>query len=64
MSFTGSPGTARDIATRVAPDLKRTSFELGGKSANMIFADANLDKAIPAAAMGIFMNSGQVCVAG
>lgn len=64
VSFTGSPGTARDIATRVAPDLKRTSFELGGKSANIIFADANLDRAVPAAAMGIFMNSGQVCVAG
>ncbi len=64
VSFTGSPGTARDIASRVAPDLKRTSFELGGKSANMIFADANLDRAVPAAAMGIFMNAGQVCVAG
>ncbi|MFV0524036.1 MAG: aldehyde dehydrogenase [Acidimicrobiales bacterium] len=64
VSFTGSPGTARDIATRVAPDLKRTSFELGGKSANIIFADADLSRAVKAAAMGIFMNSGQVCVAG
>ncbi len=64
VSFTGSPGTARDIAGRAAPQLKRTSFELGGKSANIIFADADLAKAIPAAAMGIFMNSGQACVAG
>jgi acyl-CoA reductase-like NAD-dependent aldehyde dehydrogenase len=64
VSFTGSPGTARDIAIRAASDLKRTSFELGGKSANIIFADANLDRAIPAAAMGIFLNAGQVCVAG
>jgi aminomuconate-semialdehyde/2-hydroxymuconate-6-semialdehyde dehydrogenase len=64
VSFTGSPVTARDIATRAAASLKRTSFELGGKSANIIFADANLKKAIPAAAAGIFMNSGQVCVAG
>ncbi|MEO5899124.1 MAG: aldehyde dehydrogenase [Ilumatobacteraceae bacterium] len=64
VSFTGSPGTARDIAARAAPDLKRTSFELGGKSANIIFADANLDRAVPAAAMGIFVNAGQVCVAG
>ncbi len=64
ISFTGSPGTARDIATRAAAGLKRTSFELGGKSANIIFADADLQKAIPAAAMGIFMNAGQVCVAG
>jgi acyl-CoA reductase-like NAD-dependent aldehyde dehydrogenase len=64
VSFTGSPATARDIATRVAPDLKRTSFELGGKSANIIFADADLDRAIPAAGVGIFANAGQICVAG
>lgn len=64
VSFTGSPATARDIATRAAQGLKRTSFELGGKSANIIFSDADLAKAVPAAAMGIFMNSGQVCVAG
>jgi aminomuconate-semialdehyde/2-hydroxymuconate-6-semialdehyde dehydrogenase len=64
VSFTGSPTTARDIATRAGASLKRTSFELGGKSANIIFADADLKRAIPAAAMGIFMNSGQVCVAG
>jgi len=64
VSFTGSPATARDIATRAASSLKRTSFELGGKSANIIFADANLKKAIPAAAMSIFMNAGQACIAG
>ena len=64
VSFTGSPATARDIATRAAAGLKRTSFELGGKSANIIFADADLSKAVPLASMGIFMNSGQVCVAG
>jgi aminomuconate-semialdehyde/2-hydroxymuconate-6-semialdehyde dehydrogenase len=64
VSFTGSPATARDIASRAAKSLKRTSFELGGKSANIIFADADLKKAIPAAAMSIFMNAGQACVAG
>lgn len=64
VSFTGSPGTARDIAARVAPGLKRTSFELGGKSACFMFADADLAKAVPAAAVGIFGNSGQMCVAG
>jgi aminomuconate-semialdehyde/2-hydroxymuconate-6-semialdehyde dehydrogenase len=64
ISFTGSPGTAKDIAVRAAASLKRTSFELGGKSANMIFADADLKKAVGAAAMSIFMNSGQICVAG
>ena len=45
--FTGSPATARDIATRAAAGLKRTSFELGGKSANIIFADADLSKGVP-----------------
>lgn len=64
ISFTGSVATARDIATRAGATLKRTSFELGGKSANIIFADADLSKAVPAAAMGVFMNSGQICVAG
>lgn len=64
VSFTGSPATARDIAARAAAGLKRTSFELGGKSANIIFADADLKRAIRAAASGIFMNGGQVCVAG
>ena len=64
VSFTGSVPTARDIAARAAKQLKRMSFELGGKSANIIFADANLQRAVPAAAMSIFMNSGQACVAG
>ncbi len=64
VSFTGSPATARDIAGRVATSLKRTSFELGGKSANIVFADTDLKRAVPAAAMSIFMNSGQACIAG
>ena len=64
VSFTGSVATARDIAGRAAKSLKRASFELGGKSANIIFADANLARAVPAAAMSIFMNAGQACVAG
>lgn len=64
VSFTGSPATARDIAARVAPLLKRTSFELGGKSANIVFSDANLDRAVPAAAASILHNAGQACVAG
>src|SRR5690606_20314342 len=44
VSFTGSPRAARDISGRVARSLKRTSFELGGKSANIIFADADFEK--------------------
>ena len=64
VTFTGSPGTARDIATRVAPQLKRTSFELGGKSAVIVCDDADLDRCIPTVAGGIFTNSGQLCIAG
>lgn len=64
VSFTGSPATARDISQRVASSLKRTSFELGGKSANIVFADADLDRAVPEAAAAIFGTSGQSCVAG
>ena len=64
VSFTASPTTPRDIARRAAKTLKRTSFELSSKSANIIFADADLKKATRAAAMSIFMNAGQACVAG
>ncbi len=64
VTFTGSPGTARDIATRVAPQLKRTSFELGGKSAVLVFADADLSRCVPTVAAGIFSNTGQLCIAG
>lgn len=63
VSFTGSPPTARDIAARVAPRLKRTSFELGGKSACIVLDDANLAQAVPAIAAGIFANAGQACIA-
>ncbi|HQY14942.1 MAG: aldehyde dehydrogenase [Ilumatobacteraceae bacterium] len=64
VSFTGSPATARDIAARVAPQLKRTSFELGGKSAVFVFADADMPKCVATVAAGIFSNSGQLCIAG
>jgi 5-carboxymethyl-2-hydroxymuconic-semialdehyde dehydrogenase len=64
VSFTGSAATARDIATRAAAQLKRTSFELGGKSATIVFGDADLDKAVPGAVGSILVNTGQTCVAG
>ena len=64
VSFTGSPGTARDIGARAAAGLKRTSFELGGKSACFVFDDANLERGIPIIAGNIFGNSGQMCIAG
>ncbi len=47
-----------------ASNFKKVTLELGGKSANVIFADANLERAVRAAASGIFFNAGQVCSAG
>jgi len=64
VSFTGSTTTGKMILQDSIADLKRVSLELGGKSPVFIFSDANLSKAIPGAAMGIFANSGQVCAAG
>ncbi|MFC9735092.1 aldehyde dehydrogenase family protein [Streptomyces roseolus] len=64
IAFTGSVGTARAIVQASAGNLKRLQLELGGKSPDIVFADADLDKAVPGAAMGVYTNSGQVCVAG
>ncbi len=64
VTFTGSPGVGRGIMKGAASNFKRVSLELGGKSANVIFDDANLDAASKAAAAGIFFNAGQVCSAG
>jgi len=64
VAFTGSTMTGRAIIDAAKTNFKRVSLELGGKSPTFIFADADLSKAIPAAAMGIFFNAGQVCAAG
>jgi hypothetical protein len=64
VAFTGSTVTGRAIIEASKSNFKRVSLELGGKSPTFIFADADLKKAIPAAAMGIFFNAGQVCAAG
>ncbi|NUA31496.1 aldehyde dehydrogenase family protein [Cupriavidus basilensis] len=64
VTFTGSPGVGRAIMQGAASNFKRVTLELGGKSANLIFADANVDAAVRAAASGIFFNAGQVCSAG
>jgi aldehyde dehydrogenase (NAD+) len=64
VTFTGSPGVGRGIMRGASGNFKRVSLELGGKSANVIFDDANLDAASKAAAAGIFFNAGQVCSAG
>lgn len=64
ISFTGETSTGKAILKNGADSLKKVSFELGGKAANIIFEDANLDKAIPVSIQAAFMNSGQVCLAG
>jgi acyl-CoA reductase-like NAD-dependent aldehyde dehydrogenase len=63
ISFTGSPETATLIAVAAAPNLTPVSFELGGKSAFLVFADADLDAAAREIC-GQFVNAGQVCLAG
>jgi len=64
VAFTGGDFTGQKIYEAGAPSLKRVSLELGGKSANIIFADANLDAAVMGAVSGIFAASGQTCIAG
>jgi phenylacetaldehyde dehydrogenase len=64
VAFTGSTEVGRLIVQAAARDLKHVSLELGGKSPNIILADADLDVAIPGAASAIFFNHGQCCCAG
>ena len=64
ISFTGSTSVGKKIVHACSNDLKRITLELGGKSPCIIFDDCDLETAIPAAAMAIFTNSGQVCFAG
>jgi aldehyde dehydrogenase (NAD+) len=64
IAFTGSTEVGRLIVKAAAGNLKRVMLELGGKSPVIIYDDAELEKAIPSAAMGIFIHSGQACVAG
>ncbi|MBS7809393.1 aldehyde dehydrogenase family protein [Roseococcus pinisoli] len=64
VAFTGSHVTGQKIIQASAGNLKRVSLELGGKSPDVVFADADLDAAVPGAAMAVFANSGQICSAG
>jgi len=64
LAFTGSDVTGRKIVQAASGNLKRVSLELGGKSPHIIFADADLAAAAPAAAVAAFANSGQICSAG
>lgn len=62
--FTGSTATGQAIARASVGNLKRVSLELGGKSPVIICADADLDRAVPVAAMAVYAHSGQICIAG
>jgi phenylacetaldehyde dehydrogenase len=64
VAFTGSTEVGKLIVHAAAGNLKKVSLELGGKSPNVIYADADLETAIPGAANGIFFNHGQCCNAG
>jgi aldehyde dehydrogenase (NAD+) len=64
VAFTGSGETAQIIMRDAAPTLKRLTFELGGKSPNIVFADADLDAAAVGSHFGLYFNQGQCCCAG
>ena len=64
IAFTGEYRTAQIIMQDAAPTLKRLTFELGGKSPNIVFADADLDAAAMGAHFGLYFNQGQCCCAG
>ena len=64
VAFTGSTEVGKEIVRASADNLKKVTLELGGKSPVLIFDDADLDKAILMASLGIFVHSGQGCVCG
>lgn len=64
VAFTGSTEVGKQIVQAAGGNLKRVMLELGGKSPVVIYEDADLDIAVPTAAMGVFVHSGQACIAG
>lgn len=64
VAFTGSEGAGRAIYEAAARSFKRVTLELGGKSPNIVFADADLESAVPGVISGIFAATGQTCLAG
>ncbi|QKT08795.1 aldehyde dehydrogenase family protein [Gordonia sp. X0973] len=64
VSFTGSTAVGKQIVQAAAGNLKKLSLELGGKSPMIVLPDADIDAAVPALAVGMFWNSGQICTAG
>lgn len=63
ITFTGETRTGKEIMTAAAANVKALSFELGGKNAAIVFADADLDAAVSGLARAVFLNTGQVCLA-
>jgi len=64
IAFTGSTAVGKSIMQAASSNVKRVSLELGGKSPNIVFPDADLDAALRGTIYGIYMNTGQVCQAG
>jgi len=64
VSFTGGTATGRTIAALAAPRFKKTSLELGGKNPTVVFADADMNRAVSEAVRAAFTNQGQVCLCG
>jgi acyl-CoA reductase-like NAD-dependent aldehyde dehydrogenase len=64
IAFTGSTEVGRQVLTAAATNIKKVTLELGGKSPNIVFPDADLDAAVKGAYWGIFLNTGQACQAG
>ncbi|MBI4570555.1 MAG: aldehyde dehydrogenase, partial [Chloroflexi bacterium] len=64
IAFTGSTEVGKSVMRAAASNVKKLSLELGGKSPNIVFADANIDAAVVGAFFGIYLNTGQVCQAG
>lgn len=64
ISFTGSPAVGRQIMRAASENVTRVGLELGGKSPNIVFADADLAQSARASASGVYFNAGQVCSAG
>ncbi|MFN6115355.1 MAG: aldehyde dehydrogenase family protein, partial [Flavobacteriales bacterium] len=64
IAFTGSTGVGKLIQKSIAGTGKKATLELGGKAANIIFADATIDQAVEGIINGIYFNQGHVCCAG
>ncbi len=64
VSFTGSTATGKKVLNAASSGIKKVTLELGGKSPNIVFDDANLETAVKGALFGIFLNSGQLCESG